>query len=418
MSDHELDFVDMFGNKANHPIESCATVKTKSDNGNVSSRYIQQFENDFGKDDQKCEVDDGSNQSISSSSSDDYHDMFGDSSSSDSESKGAQNKACNPSLPPSNIRVPRKQIRKQNDLTVDTLKRKRDTTITMHANSQIISYKPFSADDYWKSFRSWDFVSELNESIKRNNSHNKSQKSTNPDDEAGGIPSRGKWTGDSDDSRHVAQSPRDPEDALPDDFTTVDQYIALWAPLQLKETRAQILSDVISNHTVSFQKISIPIHVKPKKASDPYSESMILTISLRSEDLNVGSVRGQSNGQALEFLQNDLVLVTCDASIAEQAYKGTLRPTETQSSYSMSTLLSMASPFASGRLAIVGVVCNRNKGVDGLEVTVKRSLWKDTSHSGRDLYLMKMGKNVTGKCATSFGDLRLDTIIDDSFPPL
>lgn len=401
MSDQGLDFEDMFGGKSgeHEPIDLCATTEASyMRNDNVSNA-------------QKCDDNNSSNQSVGSSSSDDYRDMFGDSSSSsDSESNKNPTKVVYESSSlhsPSNIRVPRKQKRRQGDIiiptknlsTVDTLKRKRDTRMISHVNSEIISYKSYSIEDYWRSFRSWDFVSELNQNMQRNISFNKLRQGEDLDEEAIGS-SRLKKAGNSHEySRRVAQSPGDSdENVVPDEFTSVEQYIALWAPLQLKETKAQVLSDVISNHNVSFQKISLPIHVKPKKTAETYSESMTLIISLRSEDVISGMVRGQNNGQTLEFLQNDLVLVSCDASIAEQAYKGTLRPTESQSSYSMSTLLSMASPFASGRLAIVGVVCNRNKGVDGLEVTVKRNLWKDTSLSGRDLFLMKLGKNVTCKC--------------------
>ena len=87
-----------------------------------------------------------------------------------------------------------------------------------------------------------------------------------------------------------------------------------------------------------------------------------------------------------------------DSSIVEQAYKGTLRPPDTKSSYSMSSLLSMASPFVEGRLAIVGVVSARCKGLDGLVVNVSKRLWKDTKSLGaRDLFLLKLGTNVTGE---------------------
>jgi Predicted ATP-dependent serine protease len=401
MSDQGLDFEDMFGGKSGgdqQPIDLCATTEASyMRNDNVSNA-------------QKCDDNNSSNQSVGSSSSDDYRDMFGDSSSDSDESnknlaKGVYESSSLHSS--SNIRVPRKQKRRQGDIipmknlsTEDNLKRKRDTRMISHANSEIISYKSYSIEDYWRSFRSWDFVSELNQNMQRNISFNKLRQGEDLDEEASGSCHLKKAGNSHEYSRGVAQSPghSEEDDVVPDEFKSVEQYIALWAPLQLKETKAQVLSDVISNHNVSFQKISLPIHVKPKKTAETYSESMTLIISLRSEDAISDMVRGQNNGQALEFLQNDLVLVSCDASIAEQAYKGTLRPTESQSSYSMSTLLSMASPFASGRLAIVGVVCNRSKGVDGLEVTVKRNLWKDTSLSGRDLFLMKLGKNVTCKC--------------------
>ena len=97
-----------------------------------------------------------------------------------------------------------------------------------------------------------------------------------------------------------------------------------------------------------------------------------------------------------EFMQNDLVLITCDSSIVEQAYKGILRPPD-KSSYSMSSLLSLNSPFVDGRLAIMGTVTQRCKSLDALVVQVSRRLWKPTSMGASDLFLLRLGSNITGE---------------------
>jgi len=261
-------------------------------------------------------------------------------------------------------------------------------------------YKQFDMDDFWRSLRSWDCVTELNTNMKRNSHVNKGQgeqKKKHPNDSS-----------DSEDE----QQPSEKEHAqpLPDEFHCYEQYIALWAPLQMKETKAQILSDISSsNRTVSFQKLTVPIQATPQKAStDSYTECLSLQIASRtpakayasSKNANkraagMENSNGGGGGQN-DFAQNDLVLITCDASIVEQASKGILRPPD-KSSYSISSLLSLASPFVEGRLAIVGVVAHRCKSLDGLVVQVSRRLWKPSSMGVCDLFLLRLGSNVTGE---------------------
>jgi hypothetical protein len=262
-------------------------------------------------------------------------------------------------------------------------------------------YKQFDMDDFWRALRSWDFATELNQSMKRGGQ-------TKQDEDAG------------DETAPISIS--DPNSQpLPDAFHCPEEYIARWAPLQIKETKAQILSDMSSNRTMSYQKITMPIQATPKKGGrdGSYSECLELKITSRS----VGhSGTGNGNGTAsfsnaasssapsasranarrsgdsghTEFMQNDLVLITCDSSIVEQAYKGILRPPD-KSSYSMSSLLSLNSPFVDGRLAIMGTVTQRCKSLDALVVQVSRRLWKPTSMGASDLFLLRLGSNITGE---------------------
>jgi len=374
---------------------------------------------------------DDESQSHTSKNSDDFDDMFGESSEDDEPVQIIR-------VHSSNIRVPRKSkqggatataaaarslrntstsrtctshqasadalndfptnTRGESPISNSSRKRQRPPTppyaTTRIRKKKPEDYKSFTMDDFWKSLRSWDFVWELNEQMKRN--PKQQQQSTNEQD--------------SDLCTIVSSSVR--VQPLPDDFDCVEQYVALWAPLQLEETKAQILSDVISSRTVSFQKLTQPIQATPRRTSDSYSEHLALDIVSRSvvagpndgassQNTSNSISRKRSNagggGGGVEFLQNDLVLITCDSSIVEQAYKGTLRPPDTKSSYSMSSLLSMASPFVEGRLAIVGVVSARCKGLDGLVVNVSKRLWKDKSLGARDLFLLKLGTNVTGE---------------------
>jgi hypothetical protein len=440
---NDEDFDDMFGEDSDNQNQLLNHSKDNISSINSSSPVVLSVGSHPDKDadienDNEHQHDcsnEEDHQSHASSLSNDYDDMFGEESSSSlssddddtvqvidvnssslrvprknkhHRSNGNMNSSSNSPPPPvtsksraNNLNTNGKgaaQSTAHSQSNAQTRKRQRPPTppcvTTRIRKKRPEEYKSFTMDDYWRSLRSWDFVLELNAHMKRNN--HKQQASLSLSSQASLKP-------------------------LPDDFDCVEEYVALWAPLQLTETKAQILSDVISARTVSYQKLTQPILATPKRISDSYSEHLTLDLLTRSEHIgpdgdksekhsnlsrkrtNVGS--GGGGGQ-MEFVQNDLVLITCDSSIVEQAYKGTLRPPDTKSSYSMSSLLSMASPFLEGRLAIVGVVVARCKGLDGLVVNVSKRLWKDASLGARELFLLKLGTNVTGElCIIKIGTL-------------
>jgi senataxin len=77
-----------------------------------------------------------------------------------------------------------------------------------------------SPDDFWKNLRDWDLVSDLahqREEQERN-------RGTKPEDQIGSTVKK----------------------PIPDTFISFRHYIAAWAPLCLAETRAQLLSDVLT----------------------------------------------------------------------------------------------------------------------------------------------------------------------------
>jgi hypothetical protein len=244
-------------------------------------------------------------------------------------------------------------------------------------------YKHFDMDDFWRTLRSWDFVTELNQSMKRDAQN----------DESSSISKNN--------GRGLNAEP------LPDEFHCPEEYIARWAPLQIQETKAQILAEMSSNRTVSYQTLTVPVQVTPKKdnKNDSYSECIWLNIAQTSAPGSANNhmsnssrtnSRRSSDSSQTDFLPNDLILLTCDSSIVEQAYKGILRPPD-KSSYSMTSLLSLQSPFVEGRLAVVGTVTQRCRNLDSLVIQVSRRLWKPTSMGPSELFLLRLGSNITGE---------------------
>ncbi len=331
----------------------------------------------------------GSQPQIAPSDDEDFDDMFGDDSS-DDEVKVQ-------SIDIQKTIIPRRKRKMGQDPATTSSSSSSSTKASrkvskIHAGVRALQpirrrpneYHQFDMDDFWRALRSWDFVTELNQNMKR---------------------------GDDADTAATFETLKldtSTQQPLPDEFHCLEEYIARWAPLQIKETKAQILSEMSSNRTMSYQKVTVPVQVTPQKigGSDSYSECLVLEIASRSSSGSGNAAMDPSAGRAsrrpgdpsgqTEFLQNDLVLITCDSSIVEQAYKGILRPPD-KSTYSMSSLLSLHSPFVEGRLAIVGTVKQRCKSLDALKVQVQRRLWKPTSKCSSELFLLRLGSNITGE---------------------
>lgn len=231
-------------------------------------------------------------------------------------------------------------------------------------------YPVFTVESYWSSLRRWNFLMDLNQSMSRTNDSSKS---------------------------HDAQE--DP--VIPNTFHCVEQYIATWAPLQLKETKAQIISDVCSSLSVgeSSARVScLPVTVAPSKQTAVQSRSDCISIKITRRSIEKPQpVSNQSSSAIIgtEFAANDLVLLVCDPSLVEQALLGTLQMPVVRSSYSINSLLSLASPFVDNRLGIIGIVTTWGKVSDhGLTVSVAKQLWKNKRGSS-DLFLLGLGSNVT-----------------------
>ncbi len=262
-------------------------------------------------------------------------------------------------------------------------------------------YKSYDMEDFWRSLRSWDFLADLNLSMKR------IVKVTGRD-------LAKEMKGSNHDGKREVKSKLQPHlQPLPDKFHCCEQYIALWAPLLSRETKAQILSEISSTSgSVPWSKLISPVKVTAKgkmsNATVIRSDHLILEIESRTAIIPKAPrgvaplpVPASIGINQADFSPNDLVLITCDPSVVEQASNGVLKVPDTPSSYSMTSLLSLASPFLDHRLGVVGVVEQRSRSLHtsgSLMVQVSRRLWKPSSIGvACDLFLIRLGSNVTGK---------------------
>ena len=230
-------------------------------------------------------------------------------------------------------------------------------------------YPVFTVENYWSSLRRWNFLMDLNQSISRTNESNQSSEQDGP--------------------------------VIPDTFHCAEQYIATWAPLQLKETKAQIISDVcssLSSGESSTRASCLPVTVTPPKQTPDHSHLDFLSVQITYRNIHKPQPATNHSFSALlgtEYAVNDLVLLVCDPSILEQALQGRLQIPVIHSSYSINSLLSLASPFVDNRLGIIGIVTTRGKMSDNcLTVSIAQQLWKNKRRS-HELFLLRLGSNVT-----------------------
>jgi hypothetical protein len=273
-------------------------------------------------------------------------------------------------------------------------------------------YPKFDMDTFWRTLREWDFIDDLNQSMK---------KKTDPKPK---LPL----------SSSSKSSPPTSIQPLPIDFHCYQQYIALWSPLLLDEIKSQIISDVTSMKSSSvpvLSKLMEPVNVivKDAKSNRNAEENGIITLNIHATDQpgrkgiaaggyhspsnrsTVSSSTSSSRGAKMsqhfftrkEFAPNELVLLITEPTFLDQASTGNLKVnhnqdrSSTQSSYSLLTLLSNASPFTNGKLGTVGIVMHRSKNLkNGLVVQISSRVLKRSAGDSFNICLFRLGHCITG----------------------
>ncbi|KAL7551881.1 hypothetical protein ACHAWF_015092 [Thalassiosira exigua] len=241
-------------------------------------------------------------------------------------------------------------------------------------------YPPVHRDKYWSELRNWDFVKELNDAMKP----------TSTKKESGAKRSHGEHRG-------AKIEPDDGVDPLPNQFESVSQYKALWAPLLINEAKAQLLSEAVASQSSAstswIQGASITMGVVAKV------ELSRTARDLSSSNDNVGTleptvvvhIRSAAKGAGIgsTVAKNDLILFVHHPPIIVQALRG--KAFESSDGSRNENLQKLPQ----GRLGFVGHALNhRSRAIDGLLVRVSQKHWTQFS-SLEELFLAKIGSNVT-----------------------
>eukprot|EP00956_Cyclotella_meneghiniana_P045690 scaffold380517_cov66-Cyclotella_meneghiniana.AAC.2 len=128
-------------------------------------------------------------------------------------------------------------------------------------------YPKITPNDYWKNLRSWDFIRELNDKMCENKAARVGR--------GGGGNNKKRKRKDDKSEKEVSSSTNKLKEQsksiqpIPDKFSSHREYCALWSPLLMMETRAQLLSDAVSDipywrSKVEKQPIRVKVEVRKK----------------------------------------------------------------------------------------------------------------------------------------------------------
>ena len=245
-------------------------------------------------------------------------------------------------------------------------------------------YNKIEPNDYWKNIRSWDYLYELNDKMDATTS---SQKKRNNDgkrkrDDGGSKEEEGTTV------TTITSRNKQQHTPLPDTFTSYREYCALWSPLCLSETRAQLLSESISDIPYwrsKPEKKPIRVTIQPcKKDVNGTSENMGVQVmnTVPSSDSDTTSYKDR------QFITNDIVLLVRKESDIWDATRGTLYQSSPQQKKKKES-----SSNNDGRVGIVGHVEYTRRSIEGLTIQVSREIWKEVGQS--EMTLLKIGCNIT-----------------------
>lgn len=227
-------------------------------------------------------------------------------------------------------------------------------------------------DKYWSDMRSWDFVKDLNDAMKSEGAASiKKESGTKRSLELGGK----KDTGDGE---------KNNGDSLPDAFESVAQYKALWAPLLIKEAKAQLLSEVVaaqaspSTSWIRGTKLALGAIAKLELSRDPSIDDS----RTNSSDPTVVLRIRASTGIGCQVCANDLLLFVHQGSIVERALQG--KAFEAISNNSVGNL-------QEGRLGFVGHTLKQR-----MLVRVSKKYWSQFAKLD-EMIVIHIGSNITGE---------------------
>ena len=180
------------------------------------------------------------------------------------------------------------------------------------------------------------------------------------------------------------KDPCDGGNYLPDIFQSVEQYKALWAPLLIKEAKAQLLSEVVAaqaSPSTSWVQGTNAVMGAIAKLELARDSSLHDSSANTSDSTVVLSIRA-STGIGCQVCANDLLLFVHQSSTIERALQGKIFE-----ALSNSTL----GKLEEDRLGFVGHVLNQRK-----LVRASKKYWSQFAHMS-EMFMIRIGSNATGK---------------------
>ena len=215
-----------------------------------------------------------------------------------------------------------------------------------------------SPDDFWKNLREWDFIADL---------------------------SKQRQPADEDDADKKEAVPK--HKPIPDTFINHRHYVATWAPLCLAETRAQLLSDVMTEYGQGNNSRRNPplllVKVETTWKGGPSRRDQSVHTDLNSMDswhVRI-SVKHRGDGGYLQFYTHDIcfLVAVSHMNLVERLLSGGSITKTEEMSYR--------------KFGLIGHTEVSRKEVNGLILKVSKKRWAQAGKP--EMYLLKLGGNVT-----------------------
>lgn len=240
-------------------------------------------------------------------------------------------------------------------------------------------YPKITPDDYWKNLRSWDFIRELNSKM----SENKAARAGGPTN-TNNNSNKNKRKREEDKRETDASSAKPKEQSIkpiPDKFSSHREYCALWSPLLMMETRAQLLSDAVSDipywrSKVEKQPIRVKLEVRKKDLEGDHDAIGLVVKQV---------VKGDGGKEYKErmFMANDVVCLVSQEKMIWDATKGNLLSNNDNNNNTKQ----------SSTCCIIGHLEHTRRSIENLVITISRKVWKEVG--AREMTFLKIGCNIT-----------------------
>jgi hypothetical protein len=217
-------------------------------------------------------------------------------------------------------------------------------------------------EDFWKNLREWDLVTDLAEQQQQQQQQHHS---------AGGDKAT------ENESKIPARKP------IPDTFISPRHYVALWAPLCLAETRAQLLSDVLTEQNYNRRPPLLLVDVETTWKSGGYKKNDLHSTELISFDSCHVMIKTKERGDGghLQFFTHDMccLIPVEHKDTVERLLRGGLVVNNAADSFK--------------KYGMIGHTESSRKELNGLILKVSKRRWTLLGKS--EMFLLKIGSNIT-----------------------
>ena len=220
-------------------------------------------------------------------------------------------------------------------------------------------------EDFWKNLRAWDFVSDLARAQEQQSHQDKADKL-------------------SEEAEVLTKKP------VPETFINHRHYLSVWVPLCLAETRAQLLSDVMTECSQNQRRASMMILVKvettwkggPSRKNHHHRDAPMIHSDLTDVDsINLLiNIKERGDGNDWQLYANDMCILVPQShkDMVERLLKGgkVSNPTDSFSKF-----------------GLIGHTEVTRKGLNGLILKVSKRKWAQIGN--KQMYIFQIGSNIT-----------------------